>query len=150
MNQPEARPPANAVAPGGEEAGPSRIVPYPYDRDEMIGGNSVRSIQSRLLYSNPLPSAHEIEMARIQAEDLFEVKAEIIKLMAGLDPTGDWMGWGARALDNPRTATGEQSLERLFALLGDLERNGIKSEAFSQLKERVPLRRSGGDEHSTT
>ncbi|XLR00432.1 hypothetical protein S83_019618 [Arachis hypogaea] len=24
--------------------------------------------------------------------------------MAGLDPTGDWMGKGARALDNPRTA----------------------------------------------
>lgn len=48
-------------------------------------------------------------MARIQAEDLFEVKVEVIRLMLGLDPTGDWMGRGARALDNnPRTATGEE------------------------------------------
>ena len=44
-------------------------------------------------------------MARIQAEDLFEVKVEIIQQMADLDPTGDWMGRGARALENPHTAT---------------------------------------------
>ncbi|MBA0632467.1 hypothetical protein Godav_001197 [Gossypium davidsonii] len=54
-------------------------------------------------------------MARIQAEDLFEVKVEIIQQMADLDPMGDWMGRGARALENPHTATGEESLEKLYA-----------------------------------
>ncbi|KAI5649643.1 hypothetical protein M9H77_35648 [Catharanthus roseus] len=39
----------------------------------------------------PFPSSEMIEMARIQAEDLFEVKVEIIKLMAGLDPRE--IGW---------------------------------------------------------
>ena len=46
----------------------------------------------------------------------FEVKVEIIQQMADLDPTGDWMGRGARALDNPHTATGEEPLEKLYAL----------------------------------
>ncbi|MBA0873937.1 hypothetical protein Goshw_009501 [Gossypium schwendimanii] len=54
-------------------------------------------------------------MARIQAEDLFEVKVEIIQQMADLDPTGDWMERGARALENLHTATGEGSLEKLYA-----------------------------------
>ncbi|KAL3505652.1 hypothetical protein ACH5RR_031034 [Cinchona calisaya] len=39
VNQPEASPPANAVAPRGDEAGPSnqppRVVPYPYQPDEV-------------------------------------------------------------------------------------------------------------------
>ncbi|MFQ6650363.1 hypothetical protein Gotur_023226, partial [Gossypium turneri] len=46
-------------------------------------------------------------MARIQAGDLFEVKVKIIQQMADLDPMGDWMGRGARDLENPYTATGE-------------------------------------------
>lgn len=50
----------------------------------------------------PSPSLEDYRLARIQAEDLFEVKVEIIQLMAGLDPTGDWMGRGARALFPPR------------------------------------------------
>ncbi|KAG4141060.1 hypothetical protein ERO13_D06G053851v2 [Gossypium hirsutum] len=79
-------------------------------------------------------------MARIQAEDLFEVKVEIIKLMAVLNPTGDWMGQRARALDNPRTTTGEESLERLHAFLDDLNQNGKGSETFLQLKGKVFLR----------
>ncbi|CAK7324350.1 unnamed protein product [Dovyalis caffra] len=76
-------------------------------------------------------------MARIHTEDLFEVKVEIIKLMAVLDPTGDWMGRGARALDNPRTATGEESVGKLYALLEDLQTNGVQSPSYKKLKGKV-------------
>ncbi|MFQ6650883.1 hypothetical protein Gotur_023401 [Gossypium turneri] len=81
-------------------------------------------------------SNHELCMARIQAKDLFELKVEIIKLMAVLDPTGDWTGQGTRALDNLRTTTGEKSLERLHAFLDDLNQNGKGSETFLQLKRK--------------
>nr|AAB97304.1 orf 143 [Vicia faba] len=67
-------------------------VPYPYPHDEIIGGDSVESIQRRLLGGSPSPSAHLIQIARIQAEDLFEVKVDICQVMAGLHPGGDWMG----------------------------------------------------------
>lgn len=67
-------------------------------------------------------------MARMKAEDLFEVKAEIVKLMVVLDPYGDWMGRGARALDNPHTSTGGPSLERLYAILNDLREGGSNPE----------------------
>lgn len=76
-------------------------------------------------------------MARIQAEDLFEVKVEIIQQMADLDPTGDWMGRGARALENPHTATGEESLEKLYALLDDLRGGGVRSLTFLSLQSKV-------------
>ncbi|KAH0678001.1 hypothetical protein KY285_025802 [Solanum tuberosum] len=53
VDQPEPEPghvpPAIQVAPRGNEAGPSnqppRVVPYPYQLDEVIGGDSVQSIQ---------------------------------------------------------------------------------------------------------
>ncbi|KAG5040232.1 hypothetical protein JHK82_012352 [Glycine max] len=32
-------------------------------------------------------------MAQIQAKDLFEVKVDILRVMAGLDLSGDWIGW---------------------------------------------------------
>lgn len=137
-------PPANQVAPRGDEAGPSNRPPQEvslqYHPDEVIGGDSIRSIERRLLSNHTFPSAHDIYIARINAEDLFEVKAEIIQLMAGLDPTGDWLGRGARALDNPRTATGEESLERLRAFLDDLNQGGKGSETFVKLKGRVFLK----------
>ena len=151
VNQPSA-PPANPVASRGEEAGPSNraptVVPYPYQPDEVIGGDSVLSIQRRLLANDPSPSAEKIQFTLIQAQDLFEVKVDICQKMSGLHPEGDWMGRGAMALYNPRTATGEESLERLSNLLEDLNQGGLESPAFSQLKERVPLQRAG-DEHST-
>lgn len=157
VNQREARPalPANPVASRGEEAGPSNRapprVPYPDHPDEMIGGDCVLSIQRRLLAKYRFPSSEIIEFARIQAEDLFEVKVEIIKVMTGLDPTGDWMGRGARALDNPRTATGEPSLERLYALRDNLNEGGVQSETFADLKNRMISKRGGGgDKNSST
>ena len=154
VNQSEAGPvpPGNPVASPGEEAGPAnqtlRVGPYPYQPDEVIGGDCVLSIERRLLAEDSFPSSEVIRMARIQAEDLFEVKVEIIKLMAGLDPTGDWMGRGARALENSRTATGEESLERLYALLEDLQRGGVQSSTYFKLKEKVFLRMDP-DEHSS-
>ncbi|KAI5638306.1 hypothetical protein M9H77_23692 [Catharanthus roseus] len=72
------------------------------------------NVVHHLLQKAPFPSSEMIEMARIQAEDLFEVKVEIIKLMEGLEPMEDWMGRGTRALENSRTSTGEYSLEKLY------------------------------------
>lgn len=144
VNQPEYGRAASAthVAPRGDEAGPSNQppqgVPYPYHPDEVIGGDSVLSIQLRLLSGKTTPSPLDIYLARITAEDLFEVKVEIIQLMADLDPTGDWLGQGARALENPGTATGEESLKRLHAFLDDLNQGGIGSKTFFKLKKKVP------------
>lgn len=156
VNQPEAGlgPPANPVAPPGEEAGPPnhppRVVPYPYQPDEVIGGDSVQSIQRRLLAKYSCPSAEVIRQAEIEAQDLFEVKVEIIRVMAGLDPTGDWMGRGARALENPRTATGEESLGKLYQKLEDLSRGGIRSETFWELKGKIFLREMDPPQNSST
>ena len=143
----------NPVASPGEEAGPSNqplpIEAYPYTDTEVIGGESVSAIQLRLLEKYPSPSAAIIERARLEAQDLFEVKVEIIRQMTALDPEGDWMGRGARALDNPRTATGEESLERLFSLLDNLREGEVESQAFSQLKSKV-FRRRNDDENSAS
>ena len=158
MNQPEARPapPSNPVASRGEEAGPANrtppVVPYPYPPDEIIGGDSVISIERRLLTKYPpFPSSDLLTIVRIQAQDLFEVKVDIIKLMAGLDPTGDWMGRGARALDNSRTATGEESLDRLYTFLENLKKEGVQSETFENLKAKMIARkRMDLDSYSST
>ncbi|KAJ0434618.1 hypothetical protein HanPI659440_Chr17g0689721 [Helianthus annuus] len=50
--------------------------------------------------------------------------------MQVLDPTGDWMRQGARALDSPNSATGESSLQKLYSFLDDLDRDGKTSRAF--------------------
>lgn len=50
------------------------------------------------------------------------------------------MGRGARALDNLRTATGEESLSRLYQMLDDLQTRNLQSATFWLLVERVPLR----------
>ena len=107
------------------------------------------SIQRRLLSSNPLPSDEEIAFARIQAEDLFEVKVQIIQKMQVLDPTGDWMRQGARALDSPNSATGESSLKRLYSFLKDLDQNGRTSRTFFSLSEKVALRKENLDAGSS-
>lgn len=84
------------------------------------------------------PSSETIALCRLEAQDLFEVKARIILKMAQLDPTGDWMGRGARALENPRTDTGEESLDRLYRIVDDLDDTGPQSDSYSRLTERVP------------
>ena len=141
----QAVPPAN---PGEAEAGPSHVLPFPYGDEEVIGGDSVLSIQNRLLAEYDSPSAEVIKWARIDAEDLFEVKVDIIRLMAPLDPEGDWERRGARALDNPRTKTGEESYERLCQLRDSLSNEGIQSQSFWDLKERVFLRKENLDDES--
>jgi hypothetical protein len=68
--------------------------------------------------------------------------------MAGLHPEGDWMGRGARALYNLRTATGEPSFEKLTTLLSDLQSGGVNSDSFKELTKKVFLRGENHDEHS--
>ncbi|KAL0294099.1 UNVERIFIED_CONTAM: putative mitochondrial protein [Sesamum calycinum] len=102
----------------------------------MVGGDSVRTIQSRLLSNNPEPSFEEIQRAHIDAQDRFEVKVEILRQMATLDPDGDWERRGARALDNPHTSTGEPSLDNLYNIKEDLDRNGTRAPSFDALKSK--------------
>jgi len=108
VNRPESGrvPPATHVAPRGDEAGPSNQppqgVPYPYHPEQVIGGDSVLSIERRLLSGQTTPSPLDIYLARIDAEDLFEAKVKILQRMAELDPTGDWERRGARALSEDR------------------------------------------------
>ena len=130
--------------------GPASPRRFPYEPDALIGGDSVLSIQRRILASKQFPSAEEINFARMEAEDLFEVKVQIIQRMQVLYPEGDWSGRGARALDSPNSATGESSLEHLYKLLGDLDRNGRRAEAFFSLSAKVALRKESLDAHSAT
>lgn len=131
VNQPlpgqQAMPPALPVM---QEAANPVLPDVPYPHDEIIGGDSIDRIKWRLLSQSTNPSAQEIILAGIQAEDLFEVKVDIIRRMATLDPEGDWLGRGARALDNPRTATGEDSLDKLYRLRADLAHRGVRSRSF--------------------
>src|ERR1041384_7112690 len=118
----------------------------------MIGGDSVLSIRHRIFFKSPnsVPSYEEVYQARIDAEDLFEVKVDIVETMAVLDERGDWKVSGARALDNPRTATGEESLERLHSIFDDLKQNGKKSQAFVQLKSKMLKEATDWDRGSTS
>nr|QUV77382.1 cytochrome c oxidase subunit 2 [Markhamia cauda-felina] len=145
---PNSAEPATPVASPEEAGSPPAGNDYPYPDNEVIGGDSVNAIQSRLLANNPSPSFEEIERARIDAQDRFEVKVEIIRQMAPLDPEGDWEGRGARALDNPHTSTGEPSLEQLYRLQDALNQDGIQSEAFRLLKSKAFTRREEMDAHS--
>ena len=123
--EPEAAPPSQSVSP------------YPYAFD-LIGGESVEGIKRRLLLRHEGDFTFEVcELARIQAEDLFEAKVEILREMSRLDPEGPWLERGARALDNPRTSTGEESLERLFSILDQLKEGGRESDAFIRLKKKL-------------
>lgn len=78
-----------------------------------------------------------------------KAKVDIIRKMSPLDPEGDWDRRGAQALENPRTTTGEESLERLYALLEDLNRGGVQSEAFKVLRNKI-FQRHDSDSHSET
>ncbi len=129
---------------GGNDAVAPDVVRYQYQDNEIIGGDCVEAIKRRLLFSREFPTPEQDQWAKNDAEDLFEVKVEIVRKMAVLDPTGDWMGQGARALDNPHTATGEPSLKKLYELRDDLERDGVNSLPFATLKEKVRLRPPGG------
>ena len=120
---------------------PPQECAYPGPSEKVIGGDSVDSIRQRFLWNNPFASPFEIQLAEWKAEDQFEVKSLIIKKMAVLDPTGDWMGRGALALENPQTSTGEDSLKNLHKILEDLNRNERKSSNFWKLQEKVFLKK---------
>jgi len=145
-NQPgeQAMPTARPVAAGEAAAGPSHD--FPYHEEGVFGGDSVLSIQNRLLKHNPNPSAEALYLARLDAQDRFELKVEVIEGMSTLDPTGDWLNRGARALDNPHTSSGEPSVEELSRMRDDLHANGRHSATFRRLKEKVFLRQDNLDE----
>nr|WMB96847.1 hypothetical protein [Solanum melongena]WMB97156.1 hypothetical protein [Solanum aethiopicum] len=142
VNQPLPAEQANPVAPGEAEAGPSHVAPFPYHEEEVIGGDSVLSIKRRLLAHNPNPSAFDIYLAEIDAQDRFEVKADIAIEMSSHDPTGDWVNRGARALDNPRTKTGEESLEKLLIIREKLRQRDW--ETINNLKAKMVFLKGGG------
>ncbi|KAK6774841.1 hypothetical protein RDI58_030081 [Solanum bulbocastanum] len=89
------------------------------------------------------PEQEGAKPATVSPGGSVEVKVDIIRRMAPLDPEGDWEQRGARALDNPRTATGEELLERLYTLLEDLNRGCAESNLlpfFSVAEKRsLPL-----------
>nr|QVJ98029.1 hypothetical protein [Apium graveolens]QVJ98098.1 hypothetical protein [Apium graveolens] len=121
--------------PAQPAAGPSNAnSTFPYDENHTIGGDSVASIRNRIL-----ANAGDIsyEEAHYRAEDLFEIKTKLIQRMAQWDIDGDWMNRGARALDYPKTKSGEYSLDQLYAFHSDLEKYGPMSDTFSLLKEKV-------------
>lgn len=147
VNQPSATP-GNAALSPQEADSPPRVAPFPFQEDEIIGGDSILSIQRRLLGNNSDPSYEELQRALIDAKELFPIKVKIVRQMTGLDPTGDWLRRGARALDDPRTATGEPSLQKLLHLRDDLKRGGVRSQAFWDLKRKVFLRTEDLDDRS--
>ncbi|EEF41993.1 conserved hypothetical protein [Ricinus communis] len=79
-----------------EAARSSHVVPYSYHPNEVIGGDSVSTIERQLLAASPTPTYFELSKARMEAKDLFEVKVKIFKVMSGFHPEGDWMGRGAQ------------------------------------------------------
>ncbi|KAL9273259.1 putative mitochondrial protein, partial [Drosera capensis] len=158
VNKPEGQPFPRAN-PIGEEAGPSNrapaVRPYPFAYDEVIGGESIRTLHYRLMEAaqkgeegSEIP-LFTYQLTRYEAEDLFDVKVSIIRQMAPLDPEGDWDRRRAQALANARTATGEEPLERLHAMKADLETNGVQSNTYLLLKNRV-FHRTNEDRHSET
>lgn len=143
--QPAHVPPQPAAAPAAQQQNHLAAGP---NNHEVVGGERVEDIARRLLSKSDNPSAMDIRLAEIQAEDLFQVKAEIINRMAILHPEGDWENRGARALENSRTLTGEESLERLYRLLDDIVQNGVHSESYRNLKTKVFLRDQNFDAQS--
>ncbi|KAJ8426945.1 LOW QUALITY PROTEIN: hypothetical protein Cgig2_001261 [Carnegiea gigantea] len=141
MNQPEGPPfpRANLTPP---------VIPFPYADGEVIGAESVHSIHHRLMNALAMSKREELlledyRLTRYQAEDPFEVKVSIIRQMALLDSEG------AQALYNPRTAKGEERLERLHALDEDLNRGGVQSQALKLLKDKA-FQRHNSDAHLKT
>ena len=112
------------------------VAPGPDLADRVVGGDSVYAIQRRLLErEGPNPPLHTYDITRYDAIDRFLMKEKILRRMQALDPEGPWLERGARALDNPRTATGEETVARLHEIFDQLQ-EGRESEAFKRLKNR--------------
>ncbi|KAK4280268.1 hypothetical protein QN277_011910 [Acacia crassicarpa] len=142
----QAMPPANPVASGEAEAGPAHF--FPYDQEEMIGGDSVLSIQTGLLSKYDFPSAEQIESARMEARQRFRMKVDIIRVMTHFHPEGDWGGRGARALDSARTKTGELPFGALCEMRDSLCTQGSQSPFFEDLRCKVFFRKENSDAES--
>jgi hypothetical protein len=152
VNQPEAGPvaPANQINPRGGNDAALGLGNFPDRPNEVIGGDSVDAIQRRLLGNNLNPTAEELYLTRLDAQDRFEIKVQIIHRMEPLYPGGDWDQRGAEALVNNRTPSGEESLEKLYQINDELQAHGVNSKAYQRLVENVPLKKRSNDEHSST
>lgn len=53
------------------------LAPHSYKPDEVIGGEFILDIETRLLFYNKFPTPIDYLIAGMQAEDLFEVKVEM-------------------------------------------------------------------------
>jgi hypothetical protein len=73
----------------------------------------------------------------MQANEIFELKVEILRLMKELDPTGNWENKGALALNEPRSKTGEPKLTKLIEISEDLKENRLNSKYFIGLFSKV-------------
>jgi hypothetical protein len=106
-----------------------RLTPNPavHPPIDISDDAAVKALVARLNF--------EATQAAFDARDLFEVKVDIIRRMAVLDPSGDWLGRGAWALQ--KRSGGERSLETLFAWLSDLEQRGVASPVFEVLRREV-------------
>lgn len=127
-------------SPEPEAAPPSpNVAPYPYDLEQVIGGDSVSSIQRRLLDQMRTPDyTYEVSQRTLyEAQDRFELKVKILTKMSEFDPNGAWLERGARTLDNPRTKTGEPSVEQLGSILEELQIGGPQSPVFRTLMARM-------------
>jgi hypothetical protein len=120
-------PPAN---PAGEAGPAGQFAPDPYPFHQIIGGDSVCAIQRRVLdqWGERTPSYEVLQRSLYEAQDRFELKVEI--LTSELDSNGSWLERGARALENPRIKTGEESLETLGSILEELKAGGRQSPVF--------------------
>lgn len=137
--QPTTRP-SDQLQGAGPSNQPRPFVPDPFQDDEEIGGDTIRAIRYRLLEYAPRANP-TFEIAHYNAQDIFEIKVEIINLMVKMDPRDDWVRWGARALDNSRTNTGEQPIWRLREFRDDLRALGSRSKTFAYLQGQIERER---------
>ena len=70
-------PSTNLVALGEGDILPG--MPYPYEEDEVKRGDCILSIRRWLLASKTHPSAEDICLAHLDAQDHFKVKVDIIQ-----------------------------------------------------------------------
>lgn len=96
---------------------------FPYTYHETVGGESLADTHRRyLLASASEATPLEWKLTLVNAQDSFEVKADIICKMQELDPEGGWRERGAKYLRNARTPTGEEPFARLVSLREQLRR----------------------------
>lgn len=110
MNQPPA---------GQVPARPPHIVRYPYQPDEVIGGDSVSAIEWRLLSKKATPSIFDRPRKIFSRQKLKSLKSWLALILKEI-------GWdGPSIIPAP-----PRESEKLNALLEDLQSGGVNSDSF--------------------